>query len=98
MRVPITAVTKRHLLKEQPFDEILAVVAWSTQCLADGVPQPVAPLQAGDRRIETTPEPSGKAPQPKTLGAYPAHTLECPEGRPGGWFQSNFLIVFNVKM
>jgi hypothetical protein len=37
MRVPITAVTKRHLLKEESFDEILAVVAWSFQCLADGV-------------------------------------------------------------
>ena len=36
MRIPVTAITKRHLLKQQSFDEILEVVAWSFRCLSEG--------------------------------------------------------------
>ena len=36
MRIPVTAITKRHLLKEESFDEILQIVAWSFRCLAEG--------------------------------------------------------------
>ena len=36
LRIPLTAVTKRHLLKEESFDEMLAVLAWSFRCLAEG--------------------------------------------------------------
>ena len=36
LRIPLTGITKRHLLKQQSFDEILEVVAWSFRCLAEG--------------------------------------------------------------
>ena len=36
LRVPLAAVTKRHLYTEQSFDEIQEVVAWSFRCLAEG--------------------------------------------------------------
>jgi hypothetical protein len=36
MRIPICGVLKRHMVNEQTIDDILAVVAWSFRCAADG--------------------------------------------------------------
>ena len=36
IRIPITAVRRRHVVKNKTFDDILSLITWSFQCLAMG--------------------------------------------------------------